>query len=300
MSNLNRNIEETKDYLSSKLAFNSLNCDPYWPKWDSPWWRILMLFEIGQGHLVLKSIAELLVKKINTHYLHFFPFYEEEIPDNKDPYRHILCHCALGSIYKFLRSYFSNIDLMIPWVRPWFIKYQLPDGGLNCEEQAYINSKKSSIISSLPPFEAILSCASSGLTEKEKIFLDKGAEYLINHRLAYSKSGKIMDDNFLKLQFPRFYSYDILRGLSFLSEWRKFRNKSDADEVIEFGCKIINQKFPNKILRIEKSELINEKTLILCESKDWIWGIAKTFPLLDEFNQLGIENKYLSEEFAGI
>ena len=300
MNKLKITIEETIDYLSSRLAVDSLNRDPYWPKWDSPWWRSLLLFEIGQGHLVPRSIAEQLVEKINTHYLHFFPFCEDEIPKDKDPYRHILCHCALGSVYKFFRSYFSDIDSMIPWARAWFIKYQLLDGGLNCDEQAYTKSKKSSVTSSLPALEAILSCASTGLTENEILFLDKGAEYLIKHKLVYSLSGKIMDDNFLKLQFPRFYSYDILRGISFLVEWRRFRNKSDANEVIEFGYNIIAQKFPDKILKIEKSEFNKYKTLLLSDSNEWVWGNARTFPLLDDLSKSGIESKYLSEEFVRI
>ena len=297
MESLNSQIIETIDYLNSQDAINSLKTDPYWPKWDTPWWRMLLLFEMGEGEQVPKLIAEFLITAIDNHYLKFFPFYEEEIPKDKDPHRHIICHCALGSIYRFLRSQFANIDSLVPWLRGWFLKYQLPDGGLNCDEQAYTNSGKSSIVSSLPAYEAILSCAPGGLTEDEITFLDDGAQYLIKHRLVFSTSGQLMDERFLKLQFPRFYSYDILRGLSLLTKWRKLRNKSDADEVIDYGRGLLIQKFPNKILKIEKNDFKISKTLMISSDDDWVWSDAKTFPLLDDVSRIGLESKYLNDEF---
>jgi hypothetical protein len=39
-------------------------------------------------------------------------------------------------------------------MRPWLRQYQLPDGGLNCDEAACVKSLKSSMVSTLPPLEA--------------------------------------------------------------------------------------------------------------------------------------------------
>ena len=38
---------ESIRYLESDKARYSLNQDTYWPKWDSPWWHISLLHEMG-------------------------------------------------------------------------------------------------------------------------------------------------------------------------------------------------------------------------------------------------------------
>ncbi len=300
MNNFKENIDETISYLNKNEAVNSIHVDPYWPKWNSPWWRMLLLYEVGKADLIPKIAIDSMIESINNHYLKFFPFYESEIPIGKDPYRHIVCHCALGSAYQFLRSCYADIDSLITWIRPWFVKYQLPDGGLNCDEQAYTNSKKSSIVSSLPAFEAILNCAGKGLSKEEEEFLDRGAKYVINHRLVYRTNSEIMDASFLRLQFPRFYSYDILRGLNFLAKWRKVRDKDDADETIEFGFKLIKGKLSKGKLKVERSNFKNEDTLLLSKSGEWIWRKAITFPLLDDVSSIGKDSDFLSDIFARI
>lgn len=297
MNIIKQYIEESISYLTKSESIDSINIDPYWPKWNSPWWHILLLYEIGEIKSVPQPVMDSLVNAINRHYLKFFPLYENEIPAGKDPYRNIACHCQLGCAYQFLNTYYDDIDSLIPWIVPWFLKYQLPDGGLNCDEAAYTNSQKSSIVSTLPPLEAILMRAEKGLTEEEKDFLDKGAKYLIKHRLAYKTNGTIMDESFFQLQFPRFYSYDILRGLTFLVNWRKIRNKDDADEIIEFGYNLIKKKLSNNMLKIERSDFKNEQTLMLSESGNWIWQQASTFPLLDYLDELGKDSVFLSNIF---
>jgi hypothetical protein len=301
MKKLEADIAETVSYLSSNAAAESIKTDPYWPKWNSPWWRMLLLYETSKADLIPKTIMDTMIAALNDHYLKLFPFYVNEIPEGNDPYRHIMCHCGLGSIYKVLRSGYDNIDSLLPWARPWFVKYQLPDGGLNCDEQSYTNSKKSSIVSSLPVYEAVLKCAETGLTKEEEEFLDKGAEYLISHRLIYRSNGVIMDESFLNLQFPRFYSYDILRGLSFLSEWRKIRNKDNADEVIDFGYDFISKKLSAGKLKIERCDLKNSGTLIQSDSGEWVWNKeAKLFPLLDRLSVVGEESEYLTSYYDNL
>jgi len=292
---LKENIKASISYLSKNAAIDSINIDPYWPKWDSPWWHILLLYEIGEIKQVPFSIMDTLIDALNSHYLRFFPLYEDEIPAGKDPYRHIACHCQLGCVYQFLNAYYDDVDSLIPWIRPWFIKYQLPDGGLNCDEEAYTKSQKSSIVSSLPAFEAILSCAKNGISKEEEIFLDKGANYLIKHRLIYRTNGEIMDKDFFKLQFPRFYSYDILRGLSFLYNWRKIRNKNNADETIDFGLNFIKQKLSDGKLKVERADFANDQTLFLTDFNKWIWKRTTTFSLLDNVGKIGNDSAFLTE-----
>lgn len=36
-------IQSSVTYLSSDLALKTLDADAYWPKWNSPWWHMLLL-----------------------------------------------------------------------------------------------------------------------------------------------------------------------------------------------------------------------------------------------------------------
>ncbi|MCM2322172.1 MAG: hypothetical protein NDJ90_02815 [Oligoflexia bacterium] len=130
-------MEESLDYLRSDEALKSIRRDPYWPKWHSPWWHMLLLHEMGLASRIPPPAIRAMVDALKTHYLPVFPICEEEFPAGTDPYRQVACHCALGSIYQVLFAAEVDVDQELPWIRPWFLKYQLPDGGLNCDDAAY-------------------------------------------------------------------------------------------------------------------------------------------------------------------
>ncbi|MBI2363352.1 MAG: hypothetical protein HYV15_08240, partial [Elusimicrobia bacterium] len=221
-------VQSSLTYLSSQAALDSLARDPYWPKWDSPWWHMTLLWELGLAERIPKPAVASLTRSIGSRYLKIFPTSPEELPAGTDPYRDIACHCALGTAYQLLTACGVDVDSDLPWVRPWFLKYQLPDGGLNCDDQAYAKERpKSSVVSSLPPLEAVLLCTPRPFTSEEASFLDRGAAYLAGHRLFRSADGtRILDQGWLKPRFPRFYEYDLLRGYAFLRRWSRMRGKT--------------------------------------------------------------------------
>jgi hypothetical protein len=294
-------IRETIEYLESDAASSALNNDPYWPKWDSPWWRLMTLFEMGKVNLAPETIVDLLVERINANFIKTFPFYEEDIPKGTDPYRQIPCHCALGTIYQALFAYGIDVDRRLPWLRPWFLKYQLPDGGLNCDEGAYTKSKKSSIVSTLPPLESILYCSPNGLTDAEKAFVDGGARYLIDHHLLYRLSGGLLDPSFEKLSFPRFYDYDFLRGLSYLVSWKKLRHLNDGDEAIKEGLELLKSKVvknrDGEEVLVEKISYDERQTLSPGAEGLWEWKPARHFPLLLKVSEVGMSSPWLKKYY---
>lgn len=295
-------FRESIEYLNSDEAIKSVERDPYWPKWNSPWWHMALLYEMGCSSFIPDHVLQRIIDMMNTHYLRFFPIYEQELPESINPYTRIPCHCQLGNIYQIIRSKRSDVDEVLPWIRPWFLRYQLPDGGLNCEEDAYRVSQKSSIASSLPVFEAMMMCAEdSVLSDAEEAFLDRAAAYIIEHRLLHKLSGAVMNEAFLKLQFPRFYSYDILRGLSFLARWKKYRNTTEADEVIAYGISLLKEKSADAMLFVECSELIDTKTRAIDKAGEWtIVEPASIFPLLNAVNGIGKASGFLTREFEQV
>lgn len=310
-------------YLNSDEAIKSIKLDPYWPKWDSPWWHMSLLYEMGYVSYIPDHIIQLVLDMMNTHYLKFFPIHEHELPPGINPYTRIPCHCQLSNMYQILRSKRPDVDDVLPWIRPWFLKYQLPDGGLNCEDDAYRISMKSSIASSLPVFEALMMCAEqTGLSEAEDVFLNKAAAYVIDHRLVHKLTGELMDPDFLKLQFPRYYSYDLLRGLHFIARWRKHRkmggaksadeNITSADNtdtnsaidsasleaVIAYGIEILQSKLKDGMLCVERSDLIGARTKNIDTLGEWnIVTPASRFQLLDEVGAIGTASIFLTQQF---
>lgn len=297
-----KGLINTVNYLESEDALSSIDRDPYWPKWDSPWWHMSVLFEMGLSELIPEKVIDRMILRMNERYLKFFPIHEHELPEGIDYYTRIPCHCQLGNMYQILRSHRADIDMHMPWVRPWFIKYQLPDGGLNCEDDAYRESLKSSVASSLPVFEAMMMVAEAGeLSNEEEQFMAKGIKYLIDHRLVYKTTGGLMDEDFLKLQFPRFYSYDILRGLSLLARWYKhFKDKNHqlavlASEIINEGIKTVMALKVDDQLRVMRSDLFKGNTRAIDENGEFSIVEPKSyFALLNTVGKVNEPSAYLT------
>jgi hypothetical protein len=147
----------------------------------------------------------------------------------------------------------------------------------------------------------MLCAEQNGLSEEENLFLDQAANYVIEHHLIYKTTGEMMDPDFIKLQFPRFYSYDVLRGLTFLVRWKAYRKSNIADEVIKEGFDLLQEKLSKEEqpqLRVERSDLSKTRTRNLMSDGEWHYGEpADFFPLLKEVNTVGMVSPFLTREY---
>jgi hypothetical protein len=233
-------LHDSLDFLRSDRAVAMIEEDPYWPKYDVPWWHMLLLCELGWAVRIPRRPLQTLIATIDRHYLHFFPLVPEDLPPGIDCHREILCHCALGSIAQVLFEAGIDVESVLPWFRPWILKYRLPDGGLNCREEVYTQrTPHSSFVSTMPPAEFILYCTERPLTLEEQRFVDGAAQYYLTRHLFRSLSRGMEPANrkWLVPAFPRFFEYDVLRGLRFVTRWAKLRDASlawsDIAEVVE-------------------------------------------------------------------
>ena len=145
---------------------------------------MLLLHEMGLTRRIPAPAVEAIISTLDNHYLKFFPFTEAEVPSGIDSITQVACHCQLGTMHQLLTAYGIDVDNRLPWLRPWYLRYQLSDGGLNCDEAAYTRAiPKSSVVSTVPTLEAILTGAKEKLLPAEIAFLDSGAKYLIGKRL---------------------------------------------------------------------------------------------------------------------
>ncbi len=297
---LERWIASSTAYLASEKARASLARDPYWPKWDSPWWHITLLWELGRADAIPEEAAEAMLAAIEAKYPRWFPNPREPLPAGKDSHRDGLCHCALGHMVQALEARGLDVDARAPWMRAWFLRYQLPDGGLNCDESAYDQGTASSVQSTLPALEAVLS-APRPLTPSEEMFVDRGAEYLIARRLVCRRSdGRVMNESFLKMGFPRFYDYDALRGLSFLARWSVLRRRFVPRDAVAGLLSALDARFPDGQVRVEKAGLAAEGSLNPAADGSWSRGPASVFPLLESVRRVGAVSPPLTKAWAEV
>ena len=125
--------------------------------------------------------------------------------------------------------------------------------------------------------EAVLYLTKRGYTDAEAGFLDMGAQHLIEHRLVCSKSnGSVINEKWLKPFFPRYFEYDILRGLSYLVEWSRRREQPLSFEIIEKGLDRLANYLTDSGIVIARR--VNDK------NGDWR---GRAFPLMKADSEVG-------------
>jgi hypothetical protein len=295
-------ITESVRYLDSPEAQQSIEVCPYWPKWDSPWWHMAVLFEMGMADKIPKAAARQMFSEINaTHYPYFF---RDQPPKEKTPKQDAPCPCSFGNIYQILTATGVNVDAELPWARGWFVKYQMLDGGLNCDEDAYkADENASSLVGTISPLEAIL-CTPKKITPEEERFLDRGAKCLIDRELRLGSSSKhnaeerLDEADWLKPCFPRLYIYDVLRGLNFVLRWAEQLNRrlpaSAITQVVGHLC----ASFPDGKVQAQRFSYEGVGTKLFKSSGSWERGYAATiFPLLTQLSELNRDSPFLTAKW---
>jgi hypothetical protein len=219
-------ISASLHYLKSEAAHQSIARDPYWPKWDSPWWHVQCLREIGLTHRIPQPILDTLFQTTKSHYLPIFPFSDAEIPEGCDPYRSTRCHCQIGSQILLALQSHGSLEEHLPPAVEWFTKYQLPDGGVNCDGETYPRPRPvSSFVSTAPVLEALLESELLGVKIPDGV-VDGLARFFIERKLHRSfRSGVSVRPEWETPIFPRFYEYDLLRGVAILTQWMHRRDR---------------------------------------------------------------------------
>ena len=288
--NVDDAIESAIEVILSECAF-SVPDRRSRRKWDGPWWQLAVLCEMGEVERIPRLAVDRALALLKRGTWQEFVISDRDAPQTgADKEKMDCCHCELGVFYMILSACGCDTEAELPWIRRWFLKHQLPDGGLNCVPDAYLQSSKSSIVSSLPPLEAVLFFTDRDYTDAEKKFLDNGARYLIEHRLVCSKEGgSVVNPDWLKPLFPRFFEYDILRGLYYLVEWSRRRGKPLPKDVIEEG--IDRLKSFTRCPKIVIGRQVNDK------NGEWN---GSTFPLMESVSKVGEESPYLRKQLGSV
>ena len=296
-----RAIESSLRYLVSPEAEQSLLADPYWPKWDSPWWHVTLLREMGRGDRIPKMVSELMARRIRIHYLSVFPLLPSELASATDPYREICCHCAWGNILQALAPGDSgDLSDAMPAVKGWFPRYRMRDGGLSCDNEAYLRpGSESSMVGTIAGLEAVLSGKAGPWAAADLRFLEEGAGFLIARELRWGSHAEEREDeaDWLNPCFPRYYFYDVLRGMTYLTRWSETFGSAIPAKAILPVLRSLIEKNPAGEVRVARKAIEGVSTLRQSHG-EWIRRQpAGTFELLDQVSRVGEVSPFLSGEW---
>jgi len=280
-------------YLGSDAALRSLAVDPYWPKWDSPWWHMVLLHELGEARQIPPRAVAAMVAGLDG-LLHSFPIRPEDTA-GVDLQRDLACHCALGCMYQVLSACGVDVEQALPWIAPWLARYQMADGGLNCDESAYLVTHEcpSSMVGTVPAFEAML------VRGEQRDFLRRAARFLIERRLtegsptAHNAAERAAAPAWRQPTFPRFYFYDVLRGLGALVRWAELTGDAVPAAAVQVASELA-ARFPDGVVRVERQAWTAHGTIQPADPAPRPRSPASRFALLDATSAIGTPSEALT------
>jgi len=217
----------------SKLGTWESPTNLYTPKYKSTYWQIMILGVLGMSKddPRVKKACDVILRyqlKEGGFSSHAAGRANEEYRDLKrkgealgdrknwmaEKTREHEYSCLTGNVVSALLRLGYTHNVQIERALGWLVSIQNRDGGWLCPYwKAHIRDVHSCFYGTICALEAFSEAKRlSGAIRKAA---ERGAEFLLMHRLfkADHHNFRIINRNWLKLSFPSFYGYDILRGL---------------------------------------------------------------------------------------
>jgi len=239
---------------------------PY-QKWQGPHWTLVCLAEIGYtaGDLSLKPMMDQFYEWLLAPSHLRFP-HTLILPGQEDRVR----RCGGQEGYAIWYALKLGLDderteFLVDRLRGW----QWPDGGWNCDKRP--GARLSSLHETWIPIRAL---SLHGRLRKDRRSLaaaERAAEVLLKRRLFKGvRSGRIIDPDFMLLQYPHFYPYNILGGLAVLTEagFIKDPRCREALDVLESKC------LPDGGFPLEKKNFVHATGAVVTRGTFADWGEA--------------------------
>ncbi len=129
--------------------------------------------------------------------------------------------CLTGNVCTSLLRMGYSSDNRVAKALNWLLKVQNQDGGWLCPYwKAHIRDKHGCFYGTICPLEALSETPEESRTPEMKKAAERAAEFILMHRLfkADHHNYRVINQSWLKLSFPWFYGYNVLRGLSVLTK----------------------------------------------------------------------------------
>jgi len=227
--------------------------NPYHPKYKSSYWQIMTLGQLGI------SRSDERIRKACEHVFQFqldeggFSSYTSELALKEYDWLHekgkklpspnewvssvVFEHqysCLTGNMAAALIRIGYGDDPRVRKALQWLTKIQNKDGGwLGPYWRAHVKDTHGCFYGTICPLEAFSEVKRESLTQEMKETIEKAAEFLLMHRLfkADHHCYEGINQSWLKLSFPWFYRYNILRGLDVLTKLGYVEDERLSDAV---------------------------------------------------------------------
>ena len=208
----------------------------YEPKFKATTWPLMLLGEMGVPRT--PWIESALERFMTQHQMENGAFCWRTLGGRKkieeEP-------CLTGNMLRTLLVFGYGEDSRVKKSLDWLPEFQLEDGGWNCD-YPMTNPKHSSFMSTIEPLWAYSEIPRSKWTRRLKRSVERGAEFLLAHRLYKSHRdwspvelrglSTVLAGNLVtKFHFPMYYYYDALHALRVLTKLGFHNDARIADAV---------------------------------------------------------------------
>jgi hypothetical protein len=181
---------------------------PY-QKWTGAHWRLVSLMELGlpSNDPTVRIACEKVLNWLTGD------AHRKTIPTINGLTRR--CGSQEGNALATCTYFGMAADHRVKYLADSLIEWQWPDGGWNCDRDP--ETRHSSFYETITPLRGLFHYYQA---TGDKTYLDaaeKAGELFLRHKLFRSeRSGKVINQEWLKLHYPLYWHYDILHGLSVL------------------------------------------------------------------------------------
>ena len=300
--------QQTEGYWESRES-------PYHPKYKSTYWQIMTLGQLGidktdkrvqkacefifnlqlpeggfSSYTRERALQEYEWMRTRTHL-------KQKLQPEPETWAQSLVtehqySCLTGNICAAMLRMGYVADSRPKKALNWLVKIQNRDGGWLCPYwKAHIKDTHSCFYGTICPLEAFSEAPQGQRTSEMKKTIEKGAEFLLMHRLhkADHHGYKIINRQWLKLSFPWFYGYHILRGLLVLTKlgYTGDERLTDAVELL------LQKRCPDGTWLLEGAPTGRMQTNIETIGKPSKWVTLNALRVIKRLHETG--NKQLQE-----
>jgi hypothetical protein len=136
------------------------------------------------------------------------------------------------------------------------------------------------------------------------VFLERAAACLIERRLTHGSptvhnaEERAAERGWRAPCFPRFYFYDVLRGLAALVRWAERAEQAIAWPAIAGAVDQLIGDAPDGVIRIRRDGLARAQATFDLTAEGWRRGPISRFALLDAASAIGRPSAALTRQWA--
>jgi hypothetical protein len=282
--------------------------NPYHPKYKASYWQIMTLGQLGMNktdekvrnaceyvfqfqlkeggfssHTKETALREYdwLLKKGRK-----LPSHDEWVSSTVFEHQY---SCLTGNMAAALMRIGYANDSRVRKASEWLVKVQNKDGGWLCPYwQAHIRDTHGCFYGTICPLEAFSEVPKKDLTKEMEQAIERGAEFLLMHCLfkADHHDYKVINQSWLKLGFPWFYGYNILRGLDVLTKLGYVKDERLNDAV----AILVQKRQKNGTWILENAPVGRMQANIEAKGKPSKWITLIALRVLKRLSSVDVKN----------